>query len=102
MLRWLNRDPEMQKWFARIAKREDVMLFITELLQEPGAPCLNSCLRQGWRFSFFLVHATVPFSIYRHIFYWGQVAADWDWTPPGGLDKFIVQLLLRRGNVPRL
>jgi hypothetical protein len=26
----------MQKWFARIAKREDVMLFITEMLQEPG------------------------------------------------------------------
>ena len=26
----------MQKWFARIAKREEVMLFITEMLQEPG------------------------------------------------------------------
>ena len=35
-LRWLNRDKEMQKWFAKIAKREDVMLFITEMLQEPG------------------------------------------------------------------
>ena len=32
----------MQKWFARIAKREDVMLFITEMLQEPGG--------EGWIF----------------------------------------------------
>ena len=49
-LRWLNRDESMRQWFAEIAKREDVMLFITEMLQEPG------------------------------------------------LDKFIVKLLLRRGN----
>ncbi|CAE7743026.1 unnamed protein product [Symbiodinium sp. CCMP2592] len=47
---WLNRDPKMQQWFARIAKREKPMLFITEMLLEPG------------------------------------------------LDKFIVDLLLRRGN----
>ncbi|CAJ1379350.1 unnamed protein product [Effrenium voratum] len=47
---WLNRDPEMQRWFARIAKREKPMVFITEMLQEPG------------------------------------------------LDKFIVGLLLRKGN----
>ncbi|CAE7450583.1 unnamed protein product, partial [Symbiodinium pilosum] len=48
--RWLNRDLKMQQWFARIAKREKPMLFITEMLLEPG------------------------------------------------LDKFIVDLLLRRGN----
>ncbi|CAE6971761.1 MRL1 [Symbiodinium natans] len=47
---WLNRDLKMQQWFARIAKREKPMLFITEMLLEPG------------------------------------------------LDKFIVDLLLRRGN----
>ena len=27
----------MQQWFARIAKREKPMLFITEMLLEPGS-----------------------------------------------------------------
>ena len=35
--RWLNRDLKMQQWFARIAKREKPMLFITEMLLEPGS-----------------------------------------------------------------
>lgn len=33
---WLNRDVMLQRWFAQIVPRDSVMLFITELLLEPG------------------------------------------------------------------
>lgn len=46
---WLNRDPKMREWFAQLASRENTMLFITEMLLEPGLDCfiVDLLLRRG-------------------------------------------------------
>lgn len=46
---WLNRDVRLRQWFAQIACRENTMVFITEMLREPGldAFIVTLLLRKG-------------------------------------------------------